>query len=1459
MTEQTEALLLLLQRQQEQQTLDRQQFHEMMSVMQEQLRTLGNKTPELSTISAVEKSVDRSITNFTYAPEEGMTFDSWYKRFEDIFNVDAKNLDDAARVRFLLRKLDAKAHEKFVNLILPKEPRDLKFEEVVNTLKDIFGPNTSRFSQRYKCLKIIKNSRDDIITYTSIVNSECEKFRLGELTTEQFKCLIFVCGLQSCIDAEFRLRLLNRIESDATTKLKDLCDEYRRFDILKHDNKMIETQSDNTVNIAWVRGKQKQPSSHLKSQNKNDKPKTPCWQCGDVHYVKNCRFTDHKCAQCGNIGHKEGYCACNRRQKQETRNWQHNRERRLSHKANGVQSVRTTTDIRQRRKFITATIDGHKVRFQLDTGSDITVLSTASWKQIGAPRLKPVIVEARDVSNNIIQFAGQTIKEMETNGRLAKGTIYVGKGNNARNLLGLDFIDQLCLWNIPTVCSSIKKTIPADRSSKTFAKPVIENGILNLRQRYPEVCSKSLGRCVKAKAILQLRDDAKPIFRPKRPIPYATLEIVERELSRLEAEGIITRVDYSRWAAPIVAVKKATGTIRICADFSTGLNNALEFHNYPLPVPEDIFVTLNGGRYFSQIDLTDAYLQVEVDDTSKELLTINTHKGLYRYNRLPFGVKSAPGIFQQIMDTMLAGIKGAVAYLDDIIIMGRTKEEHDVRLDAVFQRIKEFGFHVNPDKCNFFLPRIRYLGFIFDANGRHPDPEKIEAIQQMPAPTDIKTLRSFLGLISYYGVFVKEMRDLRAPLDKLLKKEAKWNWTEDCQNVFERSKEILKSDLLLTHYDPNRPIVVAADASKNGLGAVISHRFMDGTEKAIAHASRSLTPTECNYSQIEKEALGLIFAIKKFHRMIHGRHFTLLTDHKPLLAIFGSKSGIPVHSANRLQRWAIILLGYNFDIQYRSTNTFGQVDALSRLISTHVQNDEDTVVAAINVEADTRKTLSDAIDSLPVTAHDISKLTEKDDLLQNIVRYINANWPNTIKDRYLIQFFNRRDTLSIVDGCLLTGDRVVIPKALQPKVLRQLHKGHPGITRMKGIARSYVYWPDIDKDIETTVKQCQACLYASKDPVKTILAPWPKTGKPWSRIHVDYAGPFDGYHFLVIVDSHSKWPEIFMTDRTTSFNTIKLLRQLFSQFGMPEVIVSDNGAQFTSIDFADFCTRNGISHIRSPPYHPQSNGQAERFVDTLKRALRKLKGEETTAEALQTFLLSYRTTPNSVLGNRSPAEVFLGRQLRTSMDLVRPTAPAEAWKNLEMEKDHNRRHGARERSFTRGDLVLVRDYHNQKKVWRNGVVLRRRGRVIYDVQVGADVWRRHTNQLRRRDKTHDVPKPDEVLDVLLDDFNLQSTSTSTGSPEQLLNNSDQQPVKVPTELRRSTRQRRPRVRFSPEVQSITSERWATGDPISTGDVGIASSYHQDTKSTCRHEINQHNVMSNMTCTDLIDPWRWMDI
>ncbi|CAI2344425.1 unnamed protein product [Caenorhabditis sp. 36 PRJEB53466] len=325
--------------------------------------------------------------------------------------------------------------------------------------------------------------------------------------------------------------------------------------------------------------------------------------------------------------------------------------------------------------------------------------------------------------------------------------------------------------------------------------------------------------------------------------------------------------------------------------------------------------------------------------------------------------------------------------------------------------------------------------------------------------------------------------------------------------------------------------------------------------------------------------------------------------------------------------------------------------------------------------------------------------------------------------------------------------RIVIPDCLRKKVLQTLHKAHPGMDRMKRLARSFVYWPNLDKDIESLVRNCSNCQAAAKNPTKAHLESWPIATAPWTRVHIDYAGPIDGIYFLVVVDAYSKWSEIVATSSITSTATINLLMKIFAQFGNPETLVSDNGTQFSSSSFDNFCKSRGITHLHSPPFHPQSNGQAERFVDTFKRALVKLKGEEDTTTAIQTFLQAYRSTSSaSSPDNKSPAENFIGRKIRTVLDLLMPSVNTQSSRHRhDMESQFNAHHGTKDRRFAAKSAVFVKDYRQSKPTWTPGIVIRRTGTVTYLVKCNGLVWTRHANQLLRRD--HHRHQADSLLDI----------------------------------------------------------------------------------------------------------------
>ncbi|XP_054260279.1 uncharacterized protein K02A2.6-like [Macrosteles quadrilineatus] len=687
----------------------------------------------------------------------------------------------------------------------------------------------------------------------------------------------------------------------------------------------------------------------------------------------------------------------------------------------------------------------------------------------------------------------------------------------------------------------------------TLGKAVEPKVVSGLKQKYASVFKGGPGEIKDVEARIVLKEDAVPKFCKYRPVPYALRKSVEDEIDRMIAEGIAYPVTSSQWATPIVVIQKKSG-VRLCGDFKVTLNQVIQSEHYPLPQPEDIFATLAGCSWFSVLDLEAAYLQLPVAEESQPLLTLTTHKGLVRLRRLPYGLSSAPALFQAAMDKIIGGLPGSVAYLDDVLVGGSSQEEALSRLESVLQRLQSYG---------------------------------------------------------------------------------------------------------------------------------------------------------------------------------------VKTDHAPLVTIFGNKRGVPCVAAARLQRWALILSAYSFEVKYRRGLDLPHADALSRLPlpdDDQLELDSNYIshVSSLVEAFDCFKLVSDLN---PITAKDIARLTDTDPVLTKVRDFIWHGWRDS-QDSELVAYFRRRDELSVENQCVLWGSRVVVPEKLRSAVIQLLHDQHPGINRMKMLARSFVWWPGIDKTIEETVLSCHVCQCTRNAVAKVPLCQWPRASSRWQRIHVDYAeDPLTRQQMLIVVDSFSKWLEVFIMKSTTSFKTIEKLRTLFASFGLPEELVSDNGPNFASGEFREFLSNNGIKFTLSPPYHPASNGAAERFVQEVKKNLKRqvmASGSETISlqHKLDNFLFAFRNTPSTVTGV-TPAELFLQWKPRTKLTMLKPCLLSAIDKKREAQKEAADNHRGSFRSFVEGERVLVKSVRQEIISWIPGRILERKSPSTYVVSVlGGKIRFCHADHLR---------------------------------------------------------------------------------------------------------------------------------
>nr|XP_006813698.1 PREDICTED: uncharacterized protein K02A2.6-like [Saccoglossus kowalevskii] len=816
-----------------------------------------------------------------------------------------------------------------------------------------------------------------------------------------------------------------------------------------------------------------------------------------------------------------------------------------------------------------------------------------------------------------------------------------------------------------------------------------------------------------------------------RTVPFALRDKVDKEIDRLEKEGVIRPVSYSDWASPVVPVLKATGEVRICGDYKQTLNKALCVDRYPIPNVEDLYAKLAGGKFFTKLDLSHAYQQLLLDEESQNLTAINTNKGIYAYTRLPYGISAAPGIFQRTMEQTVQGISMTAVYIDDILVSGLTEKEHEENLDEVLDRLDKAGLKLKRDKCVFKKPSVTYLGHCIDATGIRPTEEKVAAIQKAPVPQNREELKSYLGLLNYYHRFLKNLSTVLAPLYQLGQQNTKWQWGKSQQEAFSKSKELLQSSQLLVHYDSGLKLTLDCDASPYGIGAVLSHRMPNGMEQPIAFASRTLAPAEKRYAQIEREGLAIVFGVTKFHKYLYGREFSIKTDHKPLLGLLKEDKAISQLASARIQRWALTLANYQYQLEYKPGSNMGNADGLSRLPIKEQPG-------SVPVPEEVVLTLS-TLDGSPVTAELVANWTARDPVLSHILKWVTQGWPEQVEEQ-LRPYFRRKQELSVQQGCILWGSRVIIPARAREAILEELHEGHPGIVRMKALARNYLWWPGLDAEIDDRVRSCTACQDSTKSPTKAPLHAWEWPNQPWFRLHIDFAGPYEGKMILIIVDAHSKYIEAHVMPTATSTATINKLYQTFATHGLPHVIVSDNGTCFTSEEFRSFCKTNGIKHITTAPYHPASNGLAERAVQTVKGGLRKSSG--CLESRLYRFLARYRITPQTTTG-QIPAALLMHRHPRSRLDLVQPSLQTRVLHNQgKMKENYDTK--TRDYTYFLGDSVFAMNYAGKPK-WIPGVIEEKWGSLTFLVRLqDGRVWKRHQDQLRSRLPSEEITQSDQT-------------------------------------------------------------------------------------------------------------------
>lgn len=1246
--------------------------------------------------------------NFAIEPfeKEKCKWSRWVKRLEGsfrMFNVPLNRHKD-----YLLHYMGATTYDLLCDHIGPIEPETKTYTEIVATLGAFFDPEPLEMVEVWKFRTRNQKEGETVKEFVMELQRDAKFCKFGDYLKKELRNQL-VFGLRS---KRTRSRLIE--EKDLTFEkaleialsMEASGEGAEIFEKRSHDVNYTDSRSMKVTNTT----------------------KKKCYRCGsEAHLASVCRHKETVCSFCKKPGHLQRVCLKYQSQGEKSKaigmkkkmhanlleaGNSSEEEERLQVNEPEIDEVLTLEICKLDKSkslpkvILPLNVNKKVIRFEVDCGSPVSIMSLDDKKVYldELPLLK-TDVELISYCGNKIDVCGYVKTKVQHNGCLNSLRLFVV--NSKRHpLLGREWMRELNVdWN-----EIIRKPLSCVGAIAlhTSSKP-LSGTVGDLIESFPRVFDSSVGTIKGVKAALHFKPNSKPVFMKARTIPFAIRDIVEREINNMVDSGVLKKVERSAWATPVVPVRKSADRVRLCGDYKITVNKYLLVDEHPLPTIDELFSNMAGGQKFTKLDLAQAYLQMEVREEDREALTLNTHLGLYQPTRLMYGVSSAPAIFQREISQLLGDIHGVSVFLDDIKVTGPDDEEHLRRLRMVIKRLSEHDMRLNVSKCEFFADRIEYCGFVIDRDGIRKMKTKVDAIQEMPRPQNREQVRAFVGLINYYGRFLKNLSTRIYPINNLLKENVSFRWDDDCEKAFLWVKKEMQSDRVLVHYDSKLPLVLATDASPYGVGAVLSHLYPDGTERPILYASQTLNRSQQNYIQVDKEAYAIIFGVKKFYQYLYGRRFILVTDNKAVAQILAPHKGLPTLSALRMQHYAVFLESFDYEIRFKSSKENANADAMSRLPITDASNQhriEEVDLIEVN-----------QIEALPVTAEELAECTKEDSNVKNLVQGLKVGRNVDGRDRFGIN----QSEFSIQKGCLMRGIRVYIPFKLRRRVLEELHTGHFGVSRMKSLARSYCWWETIDNEIEELSRDCSECAKVRKNPVKVVPHCWEKATEPFQRIHVDFAGPFLGLYFFVIVDSFTKWPEVKIIPDMTTNTTIDRLREYFVTYGVPSIIVSDRGVQFTAEQFKVFLKRNNITHKMGAPYHPATNGQAERFIQTFKDKLKAIKCERKDVQfELYKILMAYRRTVHPSTG-KSPSMMVFGRQMKSRLDLLIPTsAPEESFHGEEKSVRH----------FEINERVAARDFSGFSK-WQFGTVTDRMGKVHYMIKLDdGRIWKRHVDQMR---------------------------------------------------------------------------------------------------------------------------------
>ena len=827
--------------------------------------------------------------------------------------------------------------------------------------------------------------------------------------------------------------------------------------------------------------------------------------------------------------------------------------------------------------------------------------------------------------------------------------------------------NEECALELPDHVQSLYDGLPDHVSPGTREK------MKQLLIKYQDVFSRDaydMGYCDWVPHEIRLKPGTIPIRQAPYRVGYHQSKEIEKHVQELLDKNLIEKT-VSPWSAPVLLISKKDGTSRFVQDYRK-LNQATYIPSQPLPRTDDCLEALRGSTLFSTFDLLSGYWQCSLSPEAKEMVAFCTKSGVYTWKVLGMGLCGAPATFERLMEQVMDGLQweSLLVYLDDVIVFSADEETHLTRLDQMLSRMKQANLKIKVSKTHLLQTEVEFLGHVVNKDGIHTDPSKVKAIQEVPSPTSLRHLRSFLGFTGYYRKFIDQYADTAAPLFSSLKqKKKKFIWTDKDEEAFQSLKTKLATYTSLSYPDWCKQFILDTDCSGIAMGAVLAQLDDENNEKPIAFFSKKLSDSQRKYSITKQEMLALVCAIRHFHTYLYGTKFKCRVDHHSLIWLRNLKNPQGI-----LARWLETLGSYDFEVEHRPGKQHINADALTRLPFPEGNSAAESEVALAESETTAFK-IREVDTSVGITTAELVESQEKDQHLSPIIACLKQNTvvsPTDCKQysRITRYYLGKLPSMKLKDDLLLIhdpvedSDKIVVPENFQQKLIQSFHElDHAGMDRTESRIKLYYFWFNMQSDVRTYVQTCESC-QKSKMTRARVNHRNLSVGTIMDQISLDFIGPIsrtvnDNTHILVAVEHFSRWAEAYPLAQPDAISCAQSLHNgIFSRFGYCRIIHSDKGSAFISAIMKELSELGQCRQTFSARYHPMGNSYAERVIGTISSNLRTCTQHTGLEwdELLDVVMMAYRATPHSSTGF-TPNMVMLGREVRLPAVLAPPVNP----------------------------------------------------------------------------------------------------------------------------------------------------------------------------------------------------------